>query len=475
MKKLLKVCRWVIGGFAALALAGLVGGLSGLDCRPYFRTPYYTLATTRLGALATNRAIIAGPLEAGFGRAPLTPLLNAAQEDPAKGQFKAVPLAGYGARRGRPASGTHDELFAKAVAFKVDGQTGVIVSADALIIPREVAEAAAAQLQRELKLARPALYFAATHTHSSLGGWGQGAVAEAFAGKFQPGVRTWFARQLAAAARAAVADLRPASFGHGSFAAPGRVRNRLVGAKGKVDDEFSFALVKQADGDLATLGVFAAHATVLPDRVMAFSGDYPGYWQRAIERATGGLALFLAGGVGSHGPVADAPEFAGAQNLGESLAAEVLRRLPETPMTNRIAFGVLGLTVALPEPHARVTDGLRLRPWLARRLLPVSDHTMLQAFRLGGSIWLSTPCDFSGELALGIKDFARARGWQAVVTSFNGDYVGYVIPARYYHLAGYEPRTMSFFGPNVPDYFDELLRSLATLAWQEPAQSALSP
>ena len=33
--------------------------------------------------------------------------------------------------------------------------------------------------------------------------------------------------------------------------------------------------------------------------------------------------------------------------------------------------------------------------------------------------------------------------------------------SRYYHLDGYEPRTMSFFGPNVPDYFDEFIRKIA--------------
>jgi hypothetical protein len=76
-------------------------------------------------------------------------------------------------------------------------------------------------------------------------------------------------------------------------------------------------------------------------------------------------------------------------------------------------------------------------------------------------VWLSTPCDFSGELALALKDTLRARGFDAVVTSFNGDYVGYVIPPRYYHLGGYEPRLMSFYGPYLPDYFTELLRDLA--------------
>jgi hypothetical protein len=76
-------------------------------------------------------------------------------------------------------------------------------------------------------------------------------------------------------------------------------------------------------------------------------------------------------------------------------------------------------------------------------------------------IWISTPCDYSGELAVGIKDMLRTRGFAGVVTSFNGDYVGYVIPSRYYHLNGYEPRIMSFYGPYVPDYLDELARTLA--------------
>ena len=87
--------------------------------------------------------------------------------------------------------------------------------------------------------------------------------------------------------------------------------------------------------------------------------------------------------------------------------------------------------------------------------------TFIQAYSLDNSGWVSTPCDFSGELALDIKDSLRSRGYSAIVTSFNGDYIGYVIPARHYHMDAYESRPMSFFGPNVPDYFDELIRALA--------------
>ena len=95
-------------------------------------------------------------------------------------------------------------------------------------------------------------------------------------------------------------------------------------------------------------------------------------------------------------------------------------------------------------------------------MLPPARHSFIQVFRLDDSVWISTPCDFSGELALGIKDYLHVRGFSTSITSFNGDYVGYVILPRYYHLNGYEPRLMSFFGPYVPDYFDELIRTMAT-------------
>jgi len=194
---------------------------------------------------------------------------------------------------------------------------------------------------------------------------------------------------------------------------------------------------------------------------MEFTADYPGYWQREVEQATGGMAVFLAGSVGSTSPAPPEAGFKGAEGMGKDLAQKLVEGLRQIALTNSIAFGTLGLEVSLPPLNVRISDGLRLRPWLAGRLLPPARHSFLQVFRLDDSVWISTPCDFSGELALGIKDCLHVRGFSASITSFNGDYVGYVILPRYYHLNGYEPRLMSFFGPNVPDYFDELIRTMS--------------
>jgi len=114
----------------------------------------------------------------------------------------------------------------------------------------------------------------------------------------------------------------------------------------------------------------------------------------------------------------------------------------------------------LPSLNPRVADDFRIRPWAAQRLLPVHPVTFLQAVRLGTTVWVSTPCDFSGELALELKEHAQARDRRLTVTSFNGDYIGYVIPTKYYHLGGYEPQTMSFHGPSTADYFEELIRRM---------------
>jgi len=460
--------RAVVAG-AGVVIVSVVCSVKPVDNTPYFTTQYYETTQSHFAEQAEACQPVTGPLRAGFGRAKLSPSVGAAQDAPEEGRFRTVPLAGYGDRQGRPAEGIHDDLWVKAVALEVGTQRVVMVSADALIIPREIAESAASALKSKYSLSREQIYFSATHTHCGPGGWGEGVVGEAFAGGFQPGVRTWFTHQIAAAVHEALTNLSPATIGRGHFNAPDFVRNRLVGDKGRVDDEFNFTIVRNATGRSAVMGVFGAHATVLSGRVMQFSGDYPGYWQRKVEQGTGGMAMFLAGGVGSHGPKAGGSGFEGAQRMGEALAGEVLKRLPKVSLVSETTLGILGLELKLPEAQVRLTDGWRLRPAITRQLMPVSDHTFIQVVRLGDTLWFSTPCDFSGELALDLKALVERNGLRAVVTSFNGDYIGYVVPLHYYHYPGYEPHIMSFYGPYVSVYLMDWMRRMAGIVGREPA------
>ena len=75
-------------------------------------------------------------------------------------------------------------------------------------------------------------------------------------------------------------------------------------------------------------------------------------------------------------------------------------------------------------------------------------------------VWISVPCDFSGEYALQIKQALAAKGFNANVTSFNGSYVGYIVPGKYFYLDEYEPKLMGWFGPTMGDYTMDLIHQI---------------
>lgn len=451
-----------LAAFILLASLLLICTVSPLEEGSFLKSDYFRQTRARLEETTRTNFMVTGPLRAGFGRARLSPMLGAAEAQPTEGRFTSLPLAGYGDREGRPAAGSHDDLFVKAVALQVGASRVVLASADLLIVPREIAGLVTDRALADFGLQRDRVYLGATHTHASLGGWGEGFVAEAFAGKFQPGVREWIAECFVNAIRQSLTNLQPATFREGAFRDALHVRNRLVGELGQIDPDFTFLAFTQEGGTTAVVGSYAAHATVLPGRNMEFSGDYPGAWQRAIETRSNVFGMFFAGSVGSHAPVAGGNGFEHVERMGTALAQATFAQLELTVPTNIVSLGLQGLTVDLPQLHVRVTDSLRLRPWLARELLPVSDHTFMQAVRLNQALWVSTPCDYSGELALDTKSVLARSGLRANITSFNGDYIGYLIPGRYYHMGGYEPRVMSFFGPAMPDYLDHLIWNLAS-------------
>src|SRR6476660_2095433 len=94
-----KGAKRILQGLAAVLAIAVIAGIScfeGIDYAPYFRTEYYKDTTARLNvALQTNQASV-GPLAAGFGKALLTPVLKAPEDDPAQGKFRFLPLGGYG-------------------------------------------------------------------------------------------------------------------------------------------------------------------------------------------------------------------------------------------------------------------------------------------------------------------------------------------------------------------------------------------
>jgi len=164
--------------------------------------------------------------------------------------------------------------------------------------------------------------------------------------------------------------------------------------------------------------------------------------------------------MGSHSYQSKGEAFEKSKYLGEALADSVVKYMALTELKDSIEFSFLTLGMEMPEFHIRVSDGLRLNPALGARLFPPVGDAYLQAARIGNLIWSTTPCDFSGEMAIDYRNAMQKEGYRALVTSFNGTYIGYIIPGKYYHLNAYESRMMSWFGPNMGPYTDELIRRM---------------
>jgi hypothetical protein len=285
-------------------------------------------------------------------------------------------------------------------------------------------------------------------------------VGKAFAGDPNPDVVHWLVGQFSQAIGMAVEDLQPGQVGSGSFEASDLISNRLIGEKGEKNAEFVFLVAEQHEGKKAVLGSFDAHATTLSGDNMLFSGDYPGYWQRKLESNGADMAVFFAGSMGSHSPRSQGEEFGKPEYLGEALADSILKYMVGIGLKDNIGLASISLQMDMPEYHIRVSDGLRFNPVIGGKLFPPAGNVYIQAARIGDLMWATAPCDFSGEMVIPYKNAMGREAYRALVTSFNGAYVGYIIPDKYYHLNEYESRLMSWYGPSMGPYTDEMIRRM---------------
>jgi hypothetical protein len=426
---------------------------------PYSTTGYYQKTVSRLDSIKSGIRLTNDALFAGFAKVNITPDLNNPIDNSEEGKFKKVPLAGFGQRRGKPAKDVHDSIFIKAIALKEGQQKLVIVSADLLIMPPNIIDSVISLLAED-GIQRNQLFFSATHSHSSIGGWAYGFVGKQFAGKENINIEKWLIQQIRKAVLNALSDLHPAKIGSGSFDASPYTRNRLIGKSGEKNNEFNFLVVEQPGQKKAIIGSYSAHSTTLGDKNMELSADYPGYWERKIESTTADLAMYCAGSVGSQSPVGQGNGFDLPKNIGEALADSLNIHLKKVTLNDKPLLTTLSLKIQLPEYHFRLTNNMNVTTSLSKKLMALPKNVFLQALRINNLIWIFTPGDFSGESAVLIKKELAPEGFEAFVSSFNGSYVGYIIPGKYFNLNNYETRLMGWFGPTMGDYVMNLIEMM---------------
>jgi neutral ceramidase len=448
--------------FLAILVLIFILGTSFVKRTSYYEEEYFKNTQARIDSIKHDSFSELDSIEAGFAKVSITPSIQSLSDIYSEGRFIQVPLAGFGARKGKYATGVHDSIFVKAVALRVKSQMLVLISTDLLIMPPNITDTLALLLSRD-GIKRSQLFFSATHSHSSLGGWASGFIGDQFAGNENKNIQKWIISQVRKAVNEAVADLSSASIAAGSFNAGMYTRNRVIGEAGTKNDDFTYIVIEQSKGKKAILGSFSAHATTMGADNMEFSADYPGYWERKMETKYADVALFFAGSVGSQSPVGKGEGFERSRFIGESLADSIINRLPQVKLNKTITLSSVSLKVQLPEFHVRITTKINLSSWLSSKLMPLPENVYFQALRIGNMLWITTPCDFSGEYALQIKNSLASQGFRSFVTSFNGSYIGYVVPGRYFYKDSYESKLMGWFGPNMGDYAMDLIGQISKI------------
>ena len=164
--------------------------------------------------------------------------------------------------------------------------------------------------------------------------------------------------------------------------------------------------------------------------------------------------MFLAGAVGSHS--CNGPERGGARIdfVGDHLASAVLQHPDSLKPVNDSVLTMIRIPLELNEPQLKVSRDWRARPWLFRSVFGTYS-SYLTALRIGDVVLLGTPCDFSGELTPAIDAAATQHGVNAMVTSFNGTYIGYITLDKHYDVDHYETRLMNWYGPGNGSYLSE--------------------
>ena len=263
-------------------------------------------------------------LRAGFGRAPITPLVADSWTDVDgdgrydedvdryedrnnNGRFDAVYMAGF--QSPRPAAGVHDELEAIAVVFD-DGSTRVgIVSADVVGLSHSFVEKVREVYGEELGL--DYLLVHATHNHQgpdTQGIWGRSRLRSGVA----DGYLKFLRKQMGTALAQAVRRLEPAELEIAEI----RGRDREIATVDTrrpevIDDGLRVAIVTRAGGDdvLGTLLNFGNHVELLWDRNFELTADVAGWARRGLDAGLdydgalykpglGGTTLWLTGNIG---------------------------------------------------------------------------------------------------------------------------------------------------------------------------------
>ena len=441
MFRFLKILSYILGFLVLIGFATL----TTVDRSPIDQQDFYRQTFNRLSE---------NPWQGSEGDAWLAGWAKANVTPP-----KPANLVGYSPRGAYEF--VQDSSFVKAITL-TNGKTRIgWLNFELLIVHPALAKALEAGI-KNAKIPIDLVHFSATHTHSGMGGYMPGPLGElAFGGYDQQVVDLLVEKSVAALQLAKTAE-DTIELGFHKTEAADFVTNRFV-KDGPYDPFVRQLIFTKKDGKKAVFLTYSAHATCLNSKFMGLSGDYPKYLTQQLEKREFDFALFAAGTVGSHRPKSRGNTPEKVQEY--AVALDSLMQLDTTGIslskTSRIVHS--NLEISLRDPHLRVSDDLRLRPWLFNYLVG-DTNAHLGITKIGNVLMVTSSGELSGVFYEEWDKLADQLGLGLIVTVFNGGYIGYITPDELYDEHYHEVRETNWYGPGNGSYFDQLIKEIIVKA-----------
>jgi hypothetical protein len=437
LQGIFRVLAWILG----ILFFVLMAVFTRVDRKPYQEMDYYQHTMARLDSLSIN--MVEGDFwAAGWSK------VNATPENPAN-------LAGY-RPRGKYEF-VQDSSYIRVIVLGNGDRQVAFLNYELMIIHPHLAERIKNKV-RQQGLGIDQLYFTATHTHSGMGGYMPGLIGKfAFGGYDKALVQFWEEKTFEALNSALLAkDTVQLVFQKSKTDA--LVANRLI-PEDPIDPYVRQLIFLKKNGEKATLLSYSAHPTILDRKFMGLSGDYPHYLSEKLEEEAFDLALFAAGTVGSHKPLAEGKTVAAVKLYSDRLYGQLISNPSQSDTLRNIRLSNHYLPLDLRKAHYRISKNTRLRPWVFNMLVgDTAPH--FDIFRIDNTLLISSSGEISGVFMESWEKYAQEKGLNILVTCFNGGYIGYITPDQYYDQKLYEVRDMNWYGPYNGDYFNEIITKL---------------
>lgn len=425
-------------------LAGMLLALVGpIDRTPLADQSFYKDMQVQFEDLQFNKAETKSALRAGWKKVSITP-------------NEPTQMAGYLIRD--QFETVHDSLFARIMVLRTGDKPCYLISVDLLLFPPALKQKLADHFSASKQ--NPFLYLSATHTHNGIGCWHDSTVGNVVLGTYD---ETWVAQtasKIANAIEEIEHNIQPASISYWEADAREYAENRLK--PGAPHDGMLRGLkLNRADNTTAHLITFSAHATSISKKSKSLSGDYPAAVVDSLTKSTNSFGMFMAGMVGSHRLAGiDAGEFDLVAKAGSMLSEKIIDA-PSAQKSDSIKLITAHIPIPFGPSQLRITKDWKLRNWAFSWLVnPLQGE--LTYLQLGDIILIGTPCDFSGEIFVNhIAEVAAQQNKKVIITSFNGDYTGYITEDEHYEtLQKEEVMTLNWVGPYYGSYFTEMINTL---------------